>query len=150
MHLHMLYYARAVWVASVARIVNPHLPIEETDSYGTVCMQKNIEAKWEYALNVVFPNQMDRYDAIAPDLGLNQKVLQQLILHDYREWNVQSTGLPESALNGCANSTAIPEKGVRSLTLILCTVQQVLGIEYCPLLPDVGERYCLHNALTVC
>ena len=63
----------------MTRVANPHLPITETDSYGTVAMEKNIEAKWNFALNAAFPNQLDRDDAIAPDLGLGREVLNQLI-----------------------------------------------------------------------
>ena len=118
-----------VWISCVERIVNPHLPITETDSYGTIGMQKNIDAKWNFALNAVFPNESDRDDAIAPDLGLGQEVLNQLIQHDYKEWNTAAN----------KQSDAIPEKGVRALTLLLCTVHDVLGIEYCPPLPDLGE-----------
>lgn len=115
-----------VWTASVARMVNPHLPIDETDTYGTNSMEKNINAKYEYALNAVYPNESDRNDAIAPDLGLGQDSLSQLMHADYEEWN---------------NGNGIPETGAKSLTLVLCSVQQVLGIEYCPPLPDVGKLY---------
>jgi len=107
-------------------MVNPHLPITETDSYGTIGMQNIVDTKWKYALNAAFPNPSDREDAVAPDLGLQQEELNQLMQHDYKEWN---------------DGNAIPTKGIRSLTLVLCTVQQVLGIEYCPPLPDVGENY---------
>lgn len=113
------------------RSTNSHLPISETDSYGTAGMENNIEAKWGYALNAVFPHATDKDDAIAPDLGLEQEKLNQLIQHDYKEWNTTDNH----------SSDAIPEKGVRSLTLVLCTVQQVLGIEYCPPLPDIGKLY---------
>ncbi|KAL7542273.1 hypothetical protein ACHAWF_007133 [Thalassiosira exigua] len=118
----------AVWISSVVRIVNPHLPIEETDSWGTCAMKKNIDAKWECALNAVFPNPSDTEDAIAPDLGLQQKVLTQLIHQDYKGW----------ATDG------ISQEGVKSLTLVLCTVQQVLGIEFCPPLPDIAAILLTH------
>jgi hypothetical protein len=115
----------AVWISSVARIANPHLPISETDSYGAKSHVKNIEAKWSYALNAAFPNPSDRDDVIAPDLGLGQNALNQLIRHDYEEWDENS----------------ISEIGVRSLTGILCAVYEVLGIEYCPPLPDLGKLF---------
>lgn len=115
-------------MSSVARMVNPHLPISETDSYGTVGMEKSIEAKWGYALDAVFPNAADKDDAVAPDLGLQQDALNKLMQEDYREWNDQNS---------------MPEGGVRSLTLVLCAVQQVLGTEYCPPLPDVGKMQCV-------
>eukprot|EP00578_Thalassiosira_sp_NH16_P027551 CAMPEP_0181097324 /NCGR_PEP_ID=MMETSP1071-20121207/11505_1 /TAXON_ID=35127 /ORGANISM="Thalassiosira sp., Strain NH16" /LENGTH=584 /DNA_ID=CAMNT_0023179791 /DNA_START=17 /DNA_END=1771 /DNA_ORIENTATION=+ len=126
----------AVWISSVMRTVNPHLPISETDSYGTVGAENSIDAKWGFALNAVFTNPTDRDDAIAPDLGLGQEMLHQLIENDYREWGVQS-GL-------ASDSGAIPEEGVRSLTLVLCTAHQVLGIEFCPPLPDVAAILLTH------
>lgn len=117
----------------MTRVANPHLPITETDSYGTVAMEKNIEAKWNFALNAAFPNQLDRDDAIAPDLGLGREVLNQLIQHDYKEWN-----------NAPTSNDAIPEEGVKSLTLVLCVVHRVLGIEYCPPLPDIAAILLTH------
>eukprot|EP00579_Thalassiosira_antarctica_P007045 CAMPEP_0201884890 /NCGR_PEP_ID=MMETSP0902-20130614/17606_1 /ASSEMBLY_ACC=CAM_ASM_000551 /TAXON_ID=420261 /ORGANISM="Thalassiosira antarctica, Strain CCMP982" /LENGTH=581 /DNA_ID=CAMNT_0048413905 /DNA_START=117 /DNA_END=1859 /DNA_ORIENTATION=- len=129
----------AIWISSVERIVNPHLPIAETDSYGTVGMKKNVEAKWDYALNAVFPNPSDREDAIPPDLGLQQEVLNQLIQHDYKEWNTSTSNQSTDV-----GVDAIPKKGANSLALVLCTVQQVLGIEYCPPLPDVASILLTH------
>jgi len=124
-----------VWISSVERLVNPHLPVAKTDSHGTVCMRDPIEAKWNLSLNAVFPNEIDREDAVSPDLGLGQETLNQLIQHDYKEWNTSTID---------KQSDAIPEKGVKSLTLILCTVHDILGIEYCPPLPDVATILLTH------
>lgn len=127
-----------VWIASVERIVNQHLPISETDSYATVELQKIIEAKWTYALNAAFPDPSDRADAIPPDFGLTQEVLNQLIRNDYMEWSGSSEGRETESESG------IPEKGANSLAVILCTVQQTLGIEYCPPLPDIATILLTH------
>jgi hypothetical protein len=118
----------AIWISSVARIANPQLPIAETDSYGTEAGERNIEAKWKFALDAAFSNPSDRDDVIAPDLGLGQQVLHQLIRHDYEEWSERS----------------ISELGVRSLTGILYAVYHVLGIEYCPLIPDIAAILLTH------
>lgn len=115
----------------MARIANPHLPIFETFSYGTVGHEKNIETKWNYALKAAFPNPSDLDDVIAPDLGLGQQALNQLIRHDFVEWNTPTP---------CQKSIS----NVRSLTGILCAVHQVLGIEYCPPLPDIGKLLRSH------
>ena len=116
------YLRCAVWIASVRRAANPQLPVEETDGYGTVGNQKIIESKWEFALNAVFPNQADREDAVAPDLGLSQEVLNQLIHVEY----------------------PIPEEGAKKLTLVLCALQQVVGIEYSPTIPDIATLLLTH------
>ena len=112
----------AVWISSVARVANPQLPITETDAYGTIGNKKSIEMKWEFALNAVFPNPADRDDAVAPDLGLTQEVLNQLIHNDY----------------------PIPEEGAKQLTLVLCALQQVVGIEYSPTIPDIATLLLTH------
>ena len=129
-----------VWLSCVERFVHPHLPTAETESYGTIAMTQSIEAKWNLSLNAVFPNPSDRNDAVAPDLGLQQDTLHQLIQHDYKEWNTPAT----QSQSQLSSSTSIPENGVRSLTLILCTVHSVLGIEYCPALPDVTAILLTH------
>jgi hypothetical protein len=122
----------------VVRAANPHLPIAEIEAYGTTAQKSNIESSWNHALNLRFSNRNDREDdVIAPDMGIQQSVLKQLIQHDYKEWNPKYT----------PGGNSIPAEGVRSLTGILCTVQQVLGIDYCPPLPDVGKYFstnCLY------
>jgi hypothetical protein len=118
----------AVWISSVARIANPQLPISETDSYGTEANERNIEARWKFALNAAFPIPSDRDDVIAPDLGLGQQVLHELIRHGYEE----------------KSEKLVSELGVRSLTGILCAVYHVLGIEYCPIIPDIAAILLSH------
>ena len=71
-------------------------------------------------MDVMFPNLADRNDVIAPDLGLGQDNLKRLVEEDY-------------------GRGAITPSGKVSLALVLSAVQQVLGIEYCPPLPDIGE-----------
>ncbi len=112
----------AVWISSIARVANPQLPITETDAYGTIGNKKSIDSRWEFALNAVFPNPADRDDAVAPDLGLTQEVLNQLIHVDY----------------------PIPEEGAKQLTLVLCALQQVIGIEYSPTIPDIATLLLTH------
>jgi hypothetical protein len=75
----------------------------------------------------VFVHPSDRADAIAPDLGLTQPGLHKLMHVDYNKWNPCTN-----------NGGSIPESGQRSLATILCAVRQVLGIEYCPVLPDIA------------
>ena len=110
----------ALWTASVARVASPQIPIAETDAVGTVSRQGVIETRWNCALDVMFPNLADRNDVIAPGLGLGQDNLKRLVEEDY-------------------GRGAITPSGKVSLALVLSAVQQVLGIEYCPPLPDIGE-----------
>lgn len=115
----------ALWAASVARVANPQIPIAETDAVGTVPRQAAIQARWSCALDVMFPNLADRNDVIAPDLGLGQDNLKRLVEEDY-------------------GRGAITSSGKVSLALVLSAVQQVLGIEYCPPLPDIATVLLTH------
>jgi hypothetical protein len=71
-----------------------------------------IETTWKSVLNTIFPNPADMQDAIAPDLGVTPQIFAQ-------------------------KTHTIPKNGRQSLTNVLLAVNQVLGIEYCPPLPDV-------------
>jgi len=113
----------AVWIASVMRVAHPQQPLPVSDSYGTNAKSSTLTAGWESVLNTIFPNPSDETDAIAPDLGLSQELLTQVIKNDYSKF---------------INGTARPRGGEKSLTRILCAVQQILGIEYCPVLPDIA------------
>lgn len=133
-HKHILLFPnyilsfQTVWISSVYRVANPHQSIQICDSYGTIGKRHLLDAAWDSVLQIVFANPSDRFHAIAPDLGLTQQELYQLIHVDYGSWNP------------CANNNGGPilESGRRSLAAVLCAVQQVLGIEYCPLLPDIA------------
>jgi hypothetical protein len=116
----------SVWIVSAMRVVKPHLPIVEIEAYGTTSLTTIIESAWKHALNATFANGIDREEIIAPDFGLHQSVLDRLIQCDYRTWNPNFM-------------SPIPAEGVRSLVGVLCCLHQVLGIEHCPLLPDISE-----------
>lgn len=120
----------SVWITSVMRVVNPNIPVADAESYGTTSLTTSIEATWQHALNATFANGIHREDVSAPDFGLHKSHLEQLIQNDYREWNPAAR---------TASARSIPAEGARSWTGILCTVHQVLGIEYCPPLPDISE-----------
>ena len=132
-------YRCAVWITSVARIANPQLSVSEIESYGTIAHAKNINAQWTYALGMTLPNPQVRDDAISPDFGLGQQGLHQLIHFDYGEWNTTLTTLPQQG-----NKKSIPDDGVKALTGVLCVIHQVLGIEYCPPLPDIAAILLTH------
>ncbi len=111
------------------RVAHPQQPLPISDSYGTIAKRSILNAGWESVLNTIFPNPSDDTDAIAPDLGLSQELLAHVIKNDYSKF---------------INGTARPRGGEKSLTRILCAVQQILGIEYCPLLPDIVTMMLAH------
>ena len=146
-----------VWISSVVRVSNPHEPVQISDSYGTVGKKKILDAGWDSVISTVFPNSSDSDDAIAPNFGLTQSVLTRLIKSDYCNWKQSDRNNYHVDVdfddNGCdamlqkSNSCdvfAIPDTGVKSLTLVLCAVHQVLGIEFCPLVPDIATILLTH------
>jgi len=96
----------------VVRILNPHQPIQISDSYGTNGKKKIIDTTWTSVIETIYPNISDKEDAIAPDLGITPTEFEQIVY-------------------------IIPKPGRQSLTNVLLAVNQVLGVDYCPLLPDV-------------
>lgn len=96
----------------MVRVSNPHQPTKISDSYGTVGKQIQIETTWESVLKTIYPNPSDQEDAVAPALGVTRQVFEQI-------------------------TQPIPMIGRRALTNVLIAMNQILGIEYCPLLPDV-------------
>ena len=103
---------QTVWISSVVRVANPHQPIQISDSYGTIGKARLIETTWETVLKTIYPNPSDQEDAIAPDLGVTRQVFEQI-------------------------THTIPQSGRKALTNVLIALNQILGIDYCPLLPDM-------------
>ncbi len=76
---------------------------------------------WKYTKDSLFPDQSDEETAVMPDFGLDNA--EALLVHDHL---MLGDKLCEKGV-----------KGVKSLTLVLYAAKQNLGIEYCPLLPDL-------------
>ena len=131
----------AVWTAAVRRVVHPHLPVPEADAAGTAARAPRIDAAWERARAAAFPHAPDAEDDAAarpPDLGLGTAALDRLLTRDYGEWR-RPPGTDADGAGGDDEAQALPPAGARALARVLCAVQRVLGIEFCPPLPDVGE-----------
>mmetsp|Transcript_29452 Transcript_29452/g.35859 ORF Transcript_29452/g.35859 Transcript_29452/m.35859 type:complete len:521 (-) Transcript_29452:211-1773(-) len=103
----------AVWTTNVIRTANPEQNRHLTDEYGTLKNIRAVDHGWETALKQVFPHPSDEKSAVVPDMGIGKEAL-------------------EAAMEG-----ATP-RGRKAMKQVLCTVQHVLGVEYCPMLPDVA------------
>ena len=112
----------AVWVTSVHSAVEPDMPKHEVDDYGTLKRVRVFEHGWQIALKSIFPDETDEEDAHMIDFGLGDRNIVNLLL----------TGGP--------HNTPIPEKGARSLKRVLFAARMSLGIEYCPMLPDLTAQ----------
>ena len=113
----------AIWITSVVRISRPYQNKSERYDFGTLSKVKVLDHGWEYVLKSLFPDESDKEAATIPDFGLDPKDVEALLVHDHL---MDDDNLSEQGV-----------KGVKSLTLVLYAVKENLGIEYCPLLPDL-------------
>ena len=74
---------------------------------------------WDLTLKSLFPDESDVDRADVIDFGLGQDHLMNILLHDH-------------------GGTPIPDKGIKSLTKVLHAARDSLGLEFCPLLPDIA------------
>lgn len=118
----------AAWIINVVSIANPSLSKFDCDEYGTLMKSRILDHGWEIVLKSIFPDKSDLERAEVLDFGVGRNHLNNILLHDHG-------GVP------------IPEKGVRSLTMVLHAARDSLGIEFCPLLPDV--TYLLLSVMPV-
>mmetsp|Transcript_11663 Transcript_11663/g.24020 ORF Transcript_11663/g.24020 Transcript_11663/m.24020 type:complete len:497 (-) Transcript_11663:75-1565(-) len=109
----------AVWVTNVVAAVSPDMPKHEVDEMGTLRKVQVLEHGWKVALRSIFPDATDEEDAHFPDFGLGDRNMVNLLL----------TGGPRGV--------SIPEKGAKALKRVLYAARMSLGIEYCPILPDM-------------
>jgi hypothetical protein len=113
----------AVWVTNVHfALAPPDLPKHELDDYGTLKRVEIFEHGWQIALKSIFPDESDEEDAHMIDFGLGDRNIVNLLL----------TGGPQN--------TPIPEKGAKALKRVLFAARMSLGIEYCPMLPDITAQ----------
>lgn len=66
----------------------------------------------------LFPDETDLERADVLDFGVGHDHLMNILLHDH-------------------GGSPIPDKGIQSLTKVLHAARDSLGVEFCPLLPDV-------------
>jgi hypothetical protein len=113
----------AVWLTSVVKISRSDQSKEEIDEFGTLGKVKILDFGWEYIQSALFPDESDREAATIPDFGLDPQEVEALVVQDHmmEDGKLSAKGV----------------KGVKALTLVLYAAKENLGIEYCPLLPDL-------------
>jgi hypothetical protein len=113
----------AIWFTSIVRISRPYQSKEESDAFGTLAKVKVLDHGWEYVLKSLFPDNSDKERANIPDFGSDPQEVEAMVVQDHM-------------MDGgklCAKGVI----GVNALTLVLYAAKENLGIEYCPLLPDL-------------
>ena len=113
----------AVWITSIVRVARPYQTKQETDEFGTLAKVKILDHGWEYVLKNMFPDTSDLEAAAIPNFGNDPKEVEALLIRDH--------------MAATENDSEKVQKGVKQLTLVLYAVKENLGIEYCPLLPDL-------------
>mmetsp|Transcript_29977 Transcript_29977/g.71305 ORF Transcript_29977/g.71305 Transcript_29977/m.71305 type:complete len:624 (-) Transcript_29977:61-1932(-) len=108
----------AAWIINVVAAVNQEWSKSECDEFGTFRKVRVIDHGWELVLKSLFPDETDLTEATVIDMGIGPDQMMNLLLHDH-------------------GGSPIPDKGIQSLTKVLHAARDSLGLEFCPLLPDV-------------
>mmetsp|Transcript_33082 Transcript_33082/g.69465 ORF Transcript_33082/g.69465 Transcript_33082/m.69465 type:complete len:617 (-) Transcript_33082:84-1934(-) len=109
----------AAWIINVVAAANPSMSKSDCDDFGTFRKVRVIDHGWDLTLKSLFPDESDLERAEVIDFGVGHDHLMNIMLRDHG-------GRP------------IPDKGIQSLTKVLHAARDSLGLEFCPLLPDVS------------
>ncbi|KAL9188449.1 hypothetical protein ACHAXT_006827 [Thalassiosira profunda] len=120
----------AAWIINVVGGANPNMDMSDCNDFGTFRKVRVIDHGWDLTLKSLFPDESDLERADVLDFGVGHDHLMNILLHDH--------------------GGVIPDKGIQALTKVLHAARDSLGLEYCPLLPDVTclllsfmpESYC--------
>jgi len=104
----------SAWIINAVSAANPDMPKEEYDAFGTFRKVRVIDHGWDLVLKSIFPDESDLEQADVLDFGVGQYIIVNIMLQD------------------------IPDKGIRSLIKVLHAARDSLGLEFCPVLPDVA------------
>ncbi len=104
----------AVWITNVVGVCHPEREEKEISDYGTLRKVRVLEYGWDVAQQDLFPDSSDEQSATMPLFGLTEEQLLELL--EYYD---------------------VSQQGKGSMKRILFAAQHVLGLDYCPLLPDI-------------
>jgi len=117
----------ALWLTSIVRVARPLQSEEETEEFGTLAKVQVMEYGWNCVLDGLFPDESDKAAATIPDFGIDSQEIRESILQDHMTHNGKVCEKAES--------------GMKCLTLVLYAAKEYLGIEYCPVLPDLAAFF---------
>jgi len=107
----------AAWIINVVSSANLEMSKSECDEYGTFRKVRVIDHGWDLTLKSIFPDESDIKRAEVLDFGVGNDHLMNILLHDH--------------------GGEIPDKGIQSLIKLQHAAKDSLGVEFCPLLPDL-------------
>ena len=121
----------AVWITSVVRY-GGHQSHEEDSSaavlYGTQEKARAIDREWDIVVQKVFP-PTDEIDAPIPTFGTDRNQLMFFLeAKSTRDWT----------------TPIVTDSGLQAMTRVLSAVHEIVGVEYCPMLPYITALLLSH------
>ena len=109
----------AAWIINVVSAANSDMSKSDCDEFGTFRKVRVVDHGWELTLKSIFPDESDMERADVLDFGVGHDHLMNILLHEH-------------------GGSPIPDAGIKSLTKVLHAARDCLGLEFCPLLPDLS------------
>jgi len=106
----------AAWIINVFAS-DATLSQSSADEYGTLAKVRILDHGWKLVLLSLFPDASDLERADLLDFGVGHDHLMNILTRDH--------------------GGEIDEKGIKSLIVLLHGVRDSLGVEFCPMMPDL-------------
>ena len=133
----------AIWITSVVMKSRPYQSKEDTEDFGTLKKVEILDHGWEIVRKSLFPDISDEEAVTIPDFGIEPKVMEGMLINDHFFFHDDSQ---HEEFQGKMTERAV--KGVQLITIFLYAARENLGIEYCPLLPDMTALLLSHMPLS--
>lgn len=124
------YQKSAIWIINVFAASDPTISQESADEYGTLSKVRILDHGWNLVLQSLFPDQSDLERADVLDFGVGHDHLVNILIKDH--------------------GGEIDARGIQSLTRVLHGVRDSLGVEFCPMMPDLCCLLLSHMPVSVC
>lgn len=135
-------YRSALWMTSVVTQSRPYQSKEDTEEFGTLMKIEILDHGWEIVRRSLFPDVSDEEACTIPDFGVEPKEMEAMLINDHFILHNENSG----EMEGNMSENAV--KGVQLITMFLYAARLNLGIEYCPLLPDMTALLLSHMPLS--
>ncbi len=135
----------AVWITSVVMKSRPYQSMEDTQDFGTLKKVEILDHGWEMVRKSLFPDVSDEEACVIPDFGVEPHIMEGLLVNDHFFHIHDEKG--ETSNSTTSSNTIMTGKaveGVKRITMFLYAARENLGIEYCPLLPDMTALLLSH------
>lgn len=115
----------AIWMSSIIDACHQHQDKEYSHEYRTLGKVRLLDHAWDTVVKQIFPDESDLRDALPPNLG-NTDCLQYF--------------------------GKVTKKGQEALTHVLCALEHIIGLEFCPLLPPLTGLFlrCMSESYAFC